>query len=263
MSGMDRKLFTRPASDDASDPVVEPEACANAFPARLIAAGLRPTRQRVALGELLFGRGDRHVTAERLFEEATAARLSVSLATVYNTLHQFTAAGILREIAVDGARVYFDTNTSDHHHFLRRGRRRALRHSGVHDGRAQSAEASRGAQGGEDRRGGASAARTAFRSVDLFGASFRLAFGSSLFERPEPRQLLSPLSPLSRRGSGGDGAGAATPPSRRDRRPKDFPASYSRRSRFRRSGTILHRSGAAPRRRRARAWRPGSCDRWR
>jgi len=72
----------------------------------------------VALGELLFGRGDRHVTAERLFEEATAARLSVSLATVYNTLHQFTAAGILREIAVDGARVYFDTNTSDHHHFL-------------------------------------------------------------------------------------------------------------------------------------------------
>jgi len=118
MSDMDRKLFTRPASDDASDTVVEPEACANAFPARLIAAGLRPTRQRVALAELLFGRGDRHVTAERLFEEATAAQLSVSLATVYNTLHQFTAAGILREIAVDGARVYFDTNTSDHHHFL-------------------------------------------------------------------------------------------------------------------------------------------------
>ncbi len=118
MSVMDLKLFTRPASDEASDPVIEPEASANAFPARLISAGLRPTRQRVALGELLFGRGDRHVTAERLFEEATAARLSVSLATVYNTLHQFTAAGILREIAVDGARVYFDTNTSEHHHFL-------------------------------------------------------------------------------------------------------------------------------------------------
>ncbi len=118
MSRMDRKLFTRPASDDASGTVVEPEAFANAFPARLIAAGLRPTRQRVALGELLFGGGDRHVTAERLFEEATAARLSVSLATVYNTLHQFTTVGILREIAVDGARVYFDTNTSEHHHFL-------------------------------------------------------------------------------------------------------------------------------------------------
>jgi len=85
---------------------------------RLIAAGLRPTRQRVALAQLLFGAGDRHVTAERLFEEASASDMAVSLATVYNTLHQFTAAGLLREIAVDGARVYFDTNTSDHHHFL-------------------------------------------------------------------------------------------------------------------------------------------------
>ncbi|MBI1869191.1 MAG: transcriptional repressor [Methylocystis sp.] len=85
---------------------------------RLQDAGLRPTRQRMALGGLLFGKGDRHVTAEKLFEEAAAARLRVSLATVYNTLHQFTAAGLLREIAVDGARVHFDTNTSDHHHFL-------------------------------------------------------------------------------------------------------------------------------------------------
>jgi Fur family iron response transcriptional regulator len=85
---------------------------------RLLQAGLRPTKQRVALGALLFGKGDRHVTAERLFEEATAAKMPVSLATVYNTLHQFTAAGLLREIAVDGARVYFDTNTSEHHHFL-------------------------------------------------------------------------------------------------------------------------------------------------
>jgi Fur family iron response transcriptional regulator len=81
-------------------------------------AGLRPTRQRLALAALLFNGSDRHVTAERLFDEATAARLSVSLATVYNTLHQFTAAGLLREIAVDGAKVYFDTNVSEHHHFL-------------------------------------------------------------------------------------------------------------------------------------------------
>ncbi len=84
----------------------------------LTAAGLRPTRQRIALGELLFRGCDRHVTAERLFDEAVAANLSVSLATVYNTLHQFTGAGLLREIAVDGARVYFDTNVCDHHHFL-------------------------------------------------------------------------------------------------------------------------------------------------
>ncbi|WP_363350309.1 iron response transcriptional regulator IrrA [Methylocystis echinoides] len=84
----------------------------------LVGAGLRPTRQRLALGELLFRGADRHVTAERLFDEAVAAHLSVSLATVYNTLHQFTDAGLLREIAVDGARVYFDTNVKDHHHFL-------------------------------------------------------------------------------------------------------------------------------------------------
>jgi Fur family iron response transcriptional regulator len=117
---MDPNLFTRPANDDASD--IGVDSCSNGFPERLVAAGLRPTRQRVALGELLFGGGDRqvdrHVTAERLFEEATAAQMPVSLATVYNTLHQFTAAGLLREIAVDGARVYFDTNTSEHHHFL-------------------------------------------------------------------------------------------------------------------------------------------------
>ncbi len=81
-------------------------------------AGLRPTRQRMALGELLFANDDRHVTAEMLHEEAVATAFPVSLATVYNTLRQFTEAGLLRAIAVDGARTYFDTNTSKHHHFL-------------------------------------------------------------------------------------------------------------------------------------------------
>lgn len=80
-------------------------------------AGLRPTRQRVALGALLFGSGDRHLTAETLHMEAIGAAIAVSLATVYNTLHQFTEAGLLREVAVEGSRTYFDTNTSDHHHF--------------------------------------------------------------------------------------------------------------------------------------------------
>ncbi len=84
-------------------------------------AGLRPTRQRVSLGWLLFAKGDRHVTAEILYEEATRARVPVSLATVYNTLHQFTEAGLLRELAVDGSRTYFDTNTGDHHHFFIEG----------------------------------------------------------------------------------------------------------------------------------------------
>lgn len=85
---------------------------------RLRDAGLRPTRQRLALGRLLFDGGDRHVTAEALHEEAQKAGVSVSLATVYNTLHQFTGAQLLREVVVDSARTYFDTNVSDHHHFF-------------------------------------------------------------------------------------------------------------------------------------------------
>ena len=93
---------------------------------RLRNAGLRPTRQRVGLGWLLFARGDRHLTAEGLYEEASKARVPVSLATVYNTLHQFTEAGLLREVAVDGAKTYFDTNTTQHHHFFVEGENRLL-----------------------------------------------------------------------------------------------------------------------------------------
>ena len=85
--------------------------------ARLKAAGLRPTRQRLALSKLLFDKGDRHLTAEQLHGEARAANVPVSLATVYNTLHQFTAAGLLREVVVEPGRSYFDTNAEEHHHF--------------------------------------------------------------------------------------------------------------------------------------------------
>ena len=83
--------------------------------------GLRPTRQRMALGWILFGKGDRHVTAEMLYEEATKAKVPVSLATVYNTLHQFTDVELLRQVAVDGSKTYFDTNVSQHHHFFVEG----------------------------------------------------------------------------------------------------------------------------------------------
>ncbi len=85
---------------------------------RLRAAGLRPTRQRLALAKLLFENGDRHITAEQLHGEALNSNIRVSLATVYNTLHQFTDASLLREIVVDAGRSYFDTNTSNHHHFF-------------------------------------------------------------------------------------------------------------------------------------------------
>ena len=89
--------------------------------AMLRAVGLRPTRQRMALGWMLFGKGDRHVTAEMLYEEAIKAKVPVSLATIYNTLHQFTGVGILRQVTVDGSKTYFDTNVSPHHHFFIEG----------------------------------------------------------------------------------------------------------------------------------------------
>jgi len=80
--------------------------------------GLRPTRQRLGLARLLFENGDRHVTAEQLHSEAAGANLRVSLATIYNTLNQFTESGLMREVVVDPGRSYFDTNTSNHHHFF-------------------------------------------------------------------------------------------------------------------------------------------------
>jgi Fur family iron response transcriptional regulator len=88
------------------------------FTGRLRAAGLRPTRQRVALARLLFDGMPRHVTAEGLHAEVRAKRTGVSLATVYNTLNQFRDAGLLREVVVAPGRSYFDTNTGHHHHFF-------------------------------------------------------------------------------------------------------------------------------------------------
>jgi Fur family iron response transcriptional regulator len=86
--------------------------------ARLRTAGLRPTRQRLELVGILFSDGDRHMTAESLHADALAGGVQVSLATVYNTLHQFTRAGLLRQVVVDSACSYFDTNTGDHQHFF-------------------------------------------------------------------------------------------------------------------------------------------------
>jgi Fur family transcriptional regulator, iron response regulator len=89
----------------------------NYFIALIRSAGLCPTRQRIALAKILFQGEDRHVTAEKLYNEALSGRMKISLATVYNTLRQFTEVGMLREISVDATRSYFDTNTNKHHHF--------------------------------------------------------------------------------------------------------------------------------------------------
>lgn len=88
------------------------------YATKLRASGLRPTQQRLALANLLFSMGDRHICAEELHAEAVRAKMPVSLATVYNTLNQFKSAGLLREIAIEGERSYFDTNTSNHFHYF-------------------------------------------------------------------------------------------------------------------------------------------------
>ncbi len=94
--------------------------------ARLREHGLRPTRQRLALSTLLFDGPDRHVTAEALHDEARTAGFDLSLATVYNTLHQFTAVGLLRQVIVDGEKTYFDTNTGEHHHFFHEAQKQLI-----------------------------------------------------------------------------------------------------------------------------------------
>ena len=99
------------------NPQVSPED-ANRVLELLRKAHLRPTRQRQLLAELLFTGPDRHVSAEVLHAEALAKGEHVSLATVYNTLHQFRSAGLVRELAIDASRACFDTNTSNHNHFF-------------------------------------------------------------------------------------------------------------------------------------------------
>lgn len=100
--------------------------CESSVAVTLRCAGLRPTRQRLSLGALMFDGKDRHVTAEWLHEQAREAGVTVSLATVYNTLHQFVDVGLLREVAIEGSKNYFDTNTSDHHHFFVEGESRLM-----------------------------------------------------------------------------------------------------------------------------------------
>jgi Fur family transcriptional regulator, iron response regulator len=96
----------------------------DSFASLLQGAGLRPTRQRLALAGLLFDRCHKHVTAEQVHAAIRRMRVSISLATIYNTLNAFTGVGLLRQIAIDGGQVYFDTNTNDHHHLFDEENRR-------------------------------------------------------------------------------------------------------------------------------------------
>ncbi len=85
----------------------------------LASADLRPTRQRLALAELLVGDGNnRHVTAEMLYAASSERADGVSLATVYNTLRAFCDAGLMTEVTIGGNKSYFDTRTDDHPHYF-------------------------------------------------------------------------------------------------------------------------------------------------
>lgn len=98
----------------------------NTFNLMLKTFGIKPTRQRLLLASLLFAGKHRHVTADELFAEAATKGAQISLATVYNTLGQFAEAGLVRELSINPAKVYFDTNVTDHHHFLIEGERRVI-----------------------------------------------------------------------------------------------------------------------------------------
>ena len=141
---------------------------------RLRAAGLRPTRQRLGLARLLLENGDRHVTAEQLHGEAATSAIPVSLATVYNTLHQFTEAGLLREVVVEPGRSYFDTNTADHHHFFCEIEWNAAGHPGPRNYRQRAAGSTRRHRGPSRRRDCPPRSRAPLTSASLTGASATL-----------------------------------------------------------------------------------------
>ncbi|HKN27427.1 MAG TPA: transcriptional repressor [Roseiarcus sp.] len=86
---------------------------------RLEAAGVRPTRQRVDLARAIFGAGNRHFTAEMLYQETRSIRFAPTLGTIYNTLNEFARCGLLREIAIYDAKLWYDTKTGPHFHFYR------------------------------------------------------------------------------------------------------------------------------------------------
>ncbi|PHR91375.1 MAG: transcriptional repressor [Robiginitomaculum sp.] len=79
--------------------------------------GIRPTKIRKAIARLLFDGHDKHVTVENVIDMARNSEIKTSVASVYNTLNQFAAAGLLRRVVVEQGRTFFDTNLSDHHHF--------------------------------------------------------------------------------------------------------------------------------------------------
>jgi Fur family iron response transcriptional regulator len=126
-----REGYRTPQTDSSSVPNVD-VVRGGSIKAALRGAGLRPTRQRLSLYRLLFHKGMRHLTPEMVYEEARLANVTVSLATVYNTLNQLTDAGLLRRISIDGNKNYFDNNVGEHQHFYLENSYELLDISGQH-----------------------------------------------------------------------------------------------------------------------------------
>ena len=119
MSFRGRARLRRNADGMQAKHTAEEQAIDGVIRRRLEAAGVRPTRQRVDLGRAIFGAGDRHFTAEMLYQETRSIRFAPTLGTIYNTLNEFARCGLLREIAIYDAKLWYDTKTGPHFHFYR------------------------------------------------------------------------------------------------------------------------------------------------
>jgi len=78
--------------------------------------GIRATKQRRVLAKIIFDKGKRHISAENLFDEVKKEERKISMATVYNTLKQFTSLGLIREIVVDQNKSLYCNNNQSHYH---------------------------------------------------------------------------------------------------------------------------------------------------
>ena len=99
--------------------IAHPEACTGVILRKLASAGVRPTRQRLDVARAIFGAGNRHFTAEMIYQETRSIRFAPTLGTIYNTLNEFARCGLLREIAIYDAKLWYDTKTGPHFHFYR------------------------------------------------------------------------------------------------------------------------------------------------
>tara|TARA_Y100000588_G_C14071570_1_gene846019 strand:- start:372 stop:821 length:450 start_codon:yes stop_codon:yes gene_type:complete len=96
--------------------VYDPMSLYNQAIKKIDRSGIRPTKQRRILAKILFEKGNRHISAEELYSEVRKQDRQISMATVYNTLKQFTTLGLIREIVVDKSKSLYDTNNKNHYH---------------------------------------------------------------------------------------------------------------------------------------------------